>query len=261
MPFEQTGWRVFAPETPTLTWTEHAARDAERALKDPALAHLYQCEGTWFVGLDALDNDALGRVAGSEPLSGAAVEFLRARVGCWPALHRAQLSVTFPGYPRPRAGENAAAFRYRRNRDAAHVDGLIGIGAPKRRFVRESHAFILGIPLNTADPAAAPLVVWEGSHLILRRAFAEAFQGLPADSLPDLDVTDVYQRARREVFETCRRVPVTAPRGGAIIIHRLALHGVAPWQEGARAGGDRRMIAYFRPEMPGGVAAWVAPDA
>jgi hypothetical protein len=36
-----------------------------------------------------------------------------------------------------------------------------------------------------------------------------------------------------------------------MLIHRLALHGVAPWAEGAEAGPEGRMIAYFRPEFEG----------
>jgi len=39
-------------------------------------------------------------------------------------------------------------------------------------------------------------------------------------------------------------------------VHRLALHGIAPWAEGATAGPDGRMIAYFRPEA-GGPAGWL----
>ena len=45
--------------------------------------------------------------------------------------HKAQLSVIFPGYPKPRIGDSEAAFEYRRKRDAAHVDGLLPIGEEK----------------------------------------------------------------------------------------------------------------------------------
>ena len=257
----EKGWCVFPPEPALQEWVAHAAGDAERALNDPALAHLHQCGGTWFVGLDALANDAEGRVAGSGPLAGRAVDFLCTQPGGWPALHRAQLSVTFPGYPQPREGETGPAFRYRLNRDAAHVDGLIGEGTPKRRFVREPHAFILGIPLNDAGRDAAPLVVWDGSHRMMQQAFEAAFRGCPPDAMSERDVTEIYQETRRRVFETCARVVVTAPPGSAIVLHRMTLHGVAPWAKGADAAGGRRMIAYFRPEMPGGVPAWLAPDA
>ena len=34
------------------------------------------------------------------------------------------------------------------------------------------------------------------------------------------------------------------------MIHRLALHGIAPWEEDAGADAEGRMIAYFRPVFP-----------
>ncbi|WP_298836579.1 hypothetical protein [uncultured Roseobacter sp.] len=259
--FDDKGWCVFPPEPAVLDWVRYAAADAARALADPAQAPQYQCGGTWFVGLDALGNDAQGRVRGSGPLTGRAVDFLTSGTGFWPALHRAQVSVTFPGYPLPREGETEAGFRYRKNRDAAHVDGLIGRGTPRRRFVEEPHAFVLGIPLNHADAGAAPLVVWEGSHHMMQTAFAGAFSGQAPEKLAALDVTEVYQDTRRRAFDSCRRTVITAPPGSAIVLHRLLLHGVAPWAEGAQAEDDRRMIAYFRPEISGGPAAWVAPGA
>ncbi len=55
------------------------------------------------------------------------------------------------------------AFRFRLNRDAAHLDGLLPIGPDKRRMVKEPHAWILGLPLNACGAGASPLVVWEGS--------------------------------------------------------------------------------------------------
>lgn len=254
--FEQ-GWTVFAPEPAVKYWCHHAREDALRALRDPALDHWYQCDRTWFVGLDALDNDTTGRVAGSQPLSGAAVDFVSQHLGGWPALHRAQLSGVFPGYPRRREGETDAGFAYRRNRDAAHVDGVLGVGQPKRRFVEEPHAFILGLPLTAADANAAPLVVWEGSHQVMQTAFRQAFSDSDATGLEAVDVTEVYTDARRSVFATCPRRVVHAPPGAVILVHRLCLHGVAPWAPDARAASEGRLIAYVRPAMPGGVRAWV----
>ena len=225
-------------------------------MQDPALAHWHVCEGTWFVGVDALDNDATGAVAGSGPLDGAAVRFL-ANLGPVPPLHRAQISVIYPGYPRPRAGESDAAFRYRLNRDAAHVDGVRPVGPERRRHVLEPHGFVLGLPLCPASPEAAPLVVWEGSHRVMQAAFARAFAGTDPARRAQIDITEPYQAARRAVFETCRRVPLPAQPGEAYVLHRHALHGVAPWADRATAGPDGRMIAYFRPELPGGLADWI----
>lgn len=255
--FARRGWALFPPEPAMIDWANRARRDALRALNDPKLAHWYQCENTWFVGLDVLANDPSGRVEGSLPMQGKAVDFIADNCGGWPEFHRGQVSGVFPGYPKAREGENKAAFRYRLNRDAAHVDGILGLGVPKRRFVREPHAFIFGVPLTGADAAAAPLVVWEGSHQIMRAAFAKTFAEVDDTALDQIDVTEVYQKARLAAFETCKRIVVHGPPGSAYVIHRLALHGVAPWEADACAAPEGRLIAYFRPPMSGGVRAWV----
>ncbi len=211
-----------------------------------------QCEGTWFVGVDALPNAADGAIS-EVTLEGPAIRALAPL----PALHRAQLSVTYPGYPRPRAHESAAAFRYRSRRDAAHVDGITAEGPDRRRVVTEPHAFILGVPLNAAEPGASPLVVWEGSHHVMGAALRKAFAAVAPRDRATLDVTEVYQNARREVFAQCPRVPLPAAPGEALVLHRHILHGIAPWQEGARADGPGRMIAYFRPICADGLVGWL----
>ncbi|MEX0286370.1 MAG: hypothetical protein AB3N23_17320 [Paracoccaceae bacterium] len=254
--FRETGWTRFPYDPAIAHWVSHALDPARASLRDPALAHWLDCEGTWFVGVDALPNDETGAVNGSGPLRGAAIDSVIAAVGPLPPLHTAQVSVTFPGYPRPRKGEGESAFRYRLNRDAAHVDGVRPEGPDRRRFVLEPHAFILGLPLNAAPADAAPLVVWEGSHVIMARAFRQAFEGYSADAWSKVDVTDHYQAARRKVFETCPRIPVPAQPGEAILLHRLCLHGVAPWAEGAKDWPDGRMVAYFRPELERGIEGW-----
>lgn len=259
--FRDRGWARFAAEPGLAAWAAHARVAARTAVRDPGLAQWHQCEGTWFVGVDALDNASDGAVAGSGPLQGAVTDFIAANIAPVTALHRAQISVIYPGYPRPRSGESAAGFRYRRDRDAAHVDGVLAVGPARRRKVHEPHSFVLGLPLTEASPEAAPMVVWEGSHHIMRRAFAAAFAGHDPANWADLDVTQVYQAARRTVFETCPRVPVHAVPGEAYVMDRLALHGVAPWGAQAQAGPDGRMIAYFRPPMPGGVARWLDEPA
>ncbi len=212
----------------------------------------WRCGGTWFVGVDALPNAGDGSVAGV-----ALPAALRAMLPWLPPVwHRAQVSTLRPGYPRPWDGESAAAFGFRRNRDAAHVDGLLPEGPDRRRHLREPHAFILGLPLTSADPAAAPLVVWDGSHEVIRSALAEVLSPHPPRNWPDIDLTDAYQAARRSVFATCARVELPARPGEALLLHRLVLHGVAPWAEGAKAGPEGRMIAYLRPEFTD-IAQWL----
>lgn len=254
--FPTKGWACFGFEPGLAHWAGAARRAAGPHIADPAQrAQWLDCEGTWFVGVECLPNAADGSVAGVA-LGGAALDAARTLYGALP-LHRAQVSVVYPGYPRPRAHESDAAFRYRLRRDAAHVDGLLAEGPARRRFLKERHAWLLGLPLSAADAGASPFVVWEGSHEIMRRAFADALRDVAPAQWGNVDLTDIYQAARRMAFDTCPRVEIAARPGEAYLVHRLALHGVAPWAEGARADADGRMIAYFRPEFRGSGSDWL----
>lgn len=257
--FWDRGWARFGATEASLDWAA-AAREAGVAVAgDPDWqAAWLRCQGTWFAGVDALPNDAAGAVAGSGPLSGPGVAFLAGAYGGMPPLHKGQLSVIYPGYPRPLEGESPAAGRYRIKRDAAHVDGLLPVGPERRRQVQEPHAWVLGVALNAASAAASPLVVWEGSHEIMRAAFADVFAGVAPEDMGGVDVTAAYQAARARCFDVCPRVPVPLAVGETVAVHRFALHGMAPWGDGATAPGEGRMIAYFRPEFSGGVAEWLA---
>lgn len=230
----------FGPDPAILAWAKAAHPLAVQALReDPAPL---RCGGTWAVGLDLLPNDVAGTVAGT-PLP-------RALFGLPDlSLHRAQLSAVHPGYPQPSAEETPAAFAFRRDRDAAHLDGLLPIGPGRRRMVKEPHAYILGLGLTASTPGAAPLVVWPGSAAILGRAVARALAPFPAESWDHVDLTRAYQAARAEVFRTCPRVPVPLQPGEAVLLHRHTLHGVAPWGPGATAPPEGRITSWFRPVM------------
>lgn len=254
--FFDRGWVKFPYDQVLADWVAHALPVARASVSDPALAQWHDCGGTWFIGVDALDNDAQGRVAGTDPLTGDAMAFATGLFGPID-LHKGQVSAIYPGYPQPRRGENEAAARYRSRRDAAHVDGLKPMGPDRRRQIDEPHAWILGIPLTEASADAAPLVLWDQSHKILGDAFRAALRDIAPGALGQTDITSAYQAARREVFETCTRMELPARPGEAYLLHRHCLHGVAPFAQGAQAGPDGRMIAYFRPELPGGVAQWL----
>ncbi|MGI9481702.1 MAG: hypothetical protein ACR2OR_05005 [Hyphomicrobiales bacterium] len=246
--FFENGWCRFETDPAVERWIEAALPVARKAAHAPEYAEWLRCGGTWFAGVNALDNDATGAVPGGPPLSGEGVEFIQNVLGLddfeW---DRGQISICYPGYPKPMESEPETAFKYRLKRDAAHVDGLHPVGPERRRYLREMHGFLLGLPLVEADAGAAPFVVWEGSHEIMRKMFAEFFGGLEPAEWADVDATEAYHAARRRATDTCRRVEITAAPGEAYLVHRFALHGVAPWANGAQAGADGRMIAYFRP--------------
>ncbi len=255
--FLGAGWARFGYDAALARWAGTARAAALARMADPAhRAEWLQCGGTWFVGVDTLPNDASGAVPDGPPLTGPGYAEARALYGHLP-LHAGQVSVTYPGYPRPRAGEPEAAFRYRQRRDAAHVDGLLAVGARRARMLKERHAYILGLPLTDACKDASPLVVWEGSHEVMRAAFAAALEGITPEQWGEVDLTDVYTAARRDVFARCARIELPARPGEATLVHRLALHGVAPWADGAAAPEEGRMIAYFRPEFRGHGADWL----
>lgn len=230
-----------------LAWAQAARPLAVAALA--ASTEPLRCGGTWAVGLDLLPNAEDGAIAG--------VALPWSLFGLPPEpLHRAQLSAVYPGYPRPSPDETPAAQAFRRNRDAAHLDGLLAEGPEKRRRVAEPHGFILGISLTPADARAAPLVVWPGSATLLRGALRAAFGAAPPETWGKIDVTGAYQAARAQVFERCPRVEVPMRPGDAVLLDRLTLHGVAPWAEGAKAAPEGRITAYFRPVLPS-VADWL----
>ena len=239
------GWQCIGPHPAIAAWADAARRSALDIFANTTES--WRCGGTWFVGVDALPNAPDGAINGA-PFPWDALP-LRPE-----PLHHAQLSVIRPGYPQPSADESPAAFAFRRDRDAAHLDGLLPTGPDKRRMVKEPHAWILGLPLN--DTPASPLTVWDGSHELIRAALLGALRPHPPETWGEVDITEAYQAARREVFATCRRIELPARPGEATLLHRLMLHGVAPWKQGDTAPPEGRMIAYLRPLLPT-VAAWL----
>jgi hypothetical protein len=151
--------------------------------------------------------------------------------------------VTYPGYPAQDPGESDAAHRFRRDRDAAHLDGLLPIGPEKRRYLKEMHAFILGIAVTQAS--RAPPRSWFGRAATapdprgFRRGLRRRCGG---ERGMRIDMTEIYKFVRREVFATCPRREVPLAPGQAVLVHRHAIHGVAPWARGRRLrrrAGDR----------------------
>ncbi len=242
------GFCVFDYDPRTAAWAQEALNIARKIANDPInhtednLRH----QKTWFVGVDALPNGLDGNLNGV-PLLGP----WEGHVPQLP-LHPAQLSIIYEGYPKQDRNESAAHHRYRLNRAAAHVDGLLATGSNRRRFAQEFHAYILSLPLN--DVPHSPTVVWRGSHQIMQTALREVLEGKePAE----VDITDVYQAARRQVFEECEQVPLILRPGESALLHPFILHGTQPWGSGSDHSNEGRMVAFLRPEYSGGVSEWL----
>ncbi|MEM9045503.1 MAG: hypothetical protein AAGC81_12485 [Pseudomonadota bacterium] len=253
----ERGWVAFPFDQALLDWV-HAARPiADEILSDPkAQERWLRCGGTWFAGVNIFPNDHTGAVSKHVPaLECRALSTALSSIGADRiALDPAQISVCYPGYPQPSEQESEANFRFRRDRDAAHVDGLLR-DENRRRALGEVHGFVLGIPLNDVPEGASPLVVFEGSHHLMRKAFAERLAGLPPEDWSTEDLTETYVTTRKQAFDECHRIAIHAQPGEAYLVHRLALHGVAPWTAGTES--EPRIIAYFRPDpFPGAKPDW-----
>ncbi len=246
--YQQDGWCQFDFDPLLMAWINQVLPAARATVTATENVQWHRCEGTWFTGVNVLPNACDGAIAGGSALQGEVISFIEEQLGfrdfCW---DRGQVSICYPGYPKPKEGEGAGAFAYRRDRDAAHVDGLLPEGPQKRRHMREFHGFILGIPLVEASAGASPFVLWEGSHEIVRQALRQRLHGIDPQQWGDEDITEAYHEARRQIFARCRRVEIHVPPGQCYLAHRLVLHGMAPWQPGATAAEDGRMICYFRP--------------
>lgn len=257
--FLTRSWCQFEFDPRLMNWINSALPAARASVFDGDNKKWLRCGDTWFAGVNVLSNTNDGSVD-SNPgvaLKCAAVDFIEAELGLsgyvW---DRAQISVCYPGYPQRMESETEAAFRFRRNRDAAHVDGLLPEGVNRRRFLREWHGFILAIPMLEYDVDASPFVVWEGSHELVRQAFQSFFQDKHPDEWCSADMTEVYHEVRQQIFNSCQRIEIVAKPGEAYLVHRLALHGVAPWKADQNSSCKERMICYFRPEV-GGIERWL----
>ncbi|MGR3802238.1 hypothetical protein [Marinibacterium profundimaris] len=244
------GYRIYPVHAGTLHWAATALAAGRRIAADPEVRRRNLRHGeTWFVGVDALPTGTEGDIQGV-PLDGpfhADLPPLRS----WPL---AQLSIVYPGYPGRDPGESDGGYIYRLTRAAAHVDGLLRVGAEGRRYPLELHGFILGLPLT--EVRQAPTLCWPGSHRIIGDALVEAV----GDQRPeDVDVTDAYVAARRQVLDRIRPVPLVPPPGGSFLLHRFTLHGTGPWEDDRAEAPDGRMTAFFRPEVAT-AAQWLRPD-
>lgn len=232
------GFAVFPNDPDVVRWAQAAFAAGLTVTQDPDIqAKWLRHGGTWFVGVDALPTKGDGSIHGV-PLAGA----WRTAVPQGTHWHRAQLSVTYAGYPMQDEADTDTAHRFRLRRFSGHVDGLHLENG--RRIVRELHGFILGVPLNAT--LACPLMIWPRSHDGIGAGLRKTIGNRDPRGI---DVTDAYVAARREVFDTITPVPVTASPGQVILLHRHLVHGIAPHDANVAMPEEGRMVAYFRPEV------------
>jgi hypothetical protein len=249
--FDTQGWAKLPYDAQLAKWAENTRPLAIQAATDPEhRANWLRCQGTWFVGVDVLTRAA--------PLAGPVLQAAQYAMGQkdfdWGL---GQISTCYKGYPKQDTHETTPMFNYRRNRDFAHLDGLKAVGPDRARKMEEFHGFILGIPLNETPPKAAPFVIWQGSHLIFHDMLAKAYADNPPDNWHQIDITEIYQQTRAEIFKTCKRVEIHAKPREAYIVHRFALHGMAAWGENLEGPDKGRMVAYFRPYWKGEMQEWL----
>ncbi len=240
------GYCRFARDERLVSWIDSISSAAEAILADPAHSHWWRCGGTWFAGVNILDNDAQGKYRDSLPLQGAAFDFMQSHIlphipRC-NILDRAQISVCTFGYPQKDSNDNdEIGYNFRKNRDAAHLDGLLKEN--NLRFLREYHGYILGIGLNDVDEDSAPVVIYEKSHLYIKEWLSSHFKNTN-EPWDNIDLTESYKTIRHEILQSCKRICLPLKKGEALLLHRFSIHGTSPWLSSATIP---RKLAFFRP--------------
>jgi hypothetical protein len=126
------GWQVFEAEPAVAAWLESPGRRRSRPAGTGARGG-DGCGTGHVVRRGRCAAQRAGRRGGRWAAAWRRALGEAARVAGPLPLHRAQVSVTYPGYPAPDPEESDAAHRFRRDRDAAHLDGLLPVGPEKRR--------------------------------------------------------------------------------------------------------------------------------
>ena len=98
--FEQKGWIKFESDQHLVQWAKVA--NSKIVAKQKNIENFENgltCQGTWSVGVDALDNKPDGTLD-ETPLQGPFESLMKSfKVH---GLHSAQVSIIFEGYPKPR---------------------------------------------------------------------------------------------------------------------------------------------------------------
>ena len=255
--YEKNGWISFPYSFALNKWAKKVEEIvSSQIFTIPEGDKDLRCGGTWFPGVNFLNNKRNGDVDGvffPEELKSFIVENEPAFDAVF---DKAQISICYTGYHKKMKAESSKAFKFRTDRFSAHIDGILPLGQGRRRFLKEYHSFILGIPINSTSNKASPCVIWEGSHAIVRDAFKKYKEIQNIDTWDTHDITDFYNKLRSEIFNQCIAKTIWVPVGHAYLIHRLSFHGILPWKDNTKRKSGR-MIAYFRPDLFQGQINWL----
>ena len=242
--FFERGWVRFPFDPEIATWVGAARAPAVQTLDDPELRRLWlRCGGTWFAGVNALPNTADGALPehAVPPLGGRAIEFIarhlglvRIRMGQGAGLDLfSRLSATLRRGKRGRIWFSIAPRRCACRRVAPVRSG------PPKNTQRNPWVH----PWPSADRCTRQRCADGGLRRLATKSCAGRFQNAWRVSRRGTGRrkmwTEAYVSARRQCFERCPRVTIPARLGEVYLVHRLCLHGVAPWPVGAADGSSR----------------------
>ncbi len=256
----ENGWCFLNTDNDHYDWINEAKKQikfkfSQNLIKDKD----FRSGSTWFVGTNFLDNNSQGKI-GNRQLSKKIIDnisnYFGTKIQYW---DKGQVSICWPGYPKKDTLESEKSFNFRIKRFASHIDGIIPLGLQKRRFAKEYHAFILGLPIMNNFKNNASLVVWEGSHKIFRNFFRNIYDGVSSNKISDTDITELYNECRNKVFTKCNVKKIVPNFKQPYLLDRHLLHGIDQWKDpnsGSYAIKNKhlvnnlsngRIVVYFRP--------------
>ena len=174
------GYYVWPWRQDIFQWSQSLLTPARQAMATPEHQHWWHHQNTWFVGVNALPNNPHGQVAKGKAMMSWLQGLLETYCLHAPLnLDKGQISTCHMGYPQQDQDEPNQNYYFRKHFYAAHMDGLIPEGKQRRRYLKEYHSFILGVPLTEHDAQAAPLMVWPNSHQRLQTWLLNEFANIP----------------------------------------------------------------------------------
>ena len=256
----ENGWCFLNTDNDHYDWINEAKKQikfkfSQNVIKDQDL----RSGSTWFVGTNFLDNNSQGKIGArqfSKKIINNISSYFGTKIQYW---DKGQVSICWPGYPKKDTLESEKSFNFRIKRFASHIDGIIPLGSKKRRFAKEYHAFILGLPIMNNFKNNASLVVWEGSHKIFRNFFRNIYEGVSSNKISHIDITELYNECRNKVFTKCNVKKIVPNFKQPYLLDRHLLHGIDQWKDqnfgsyvikhknSVNNLSNGRIVVYFRP--------------